>query len=117
MSLQIDAHDCVPAQARKTNKQTNKYECTIVPTPIVEKLSFFLLNYPCTIVKDRLTIFCMAILSFPGGTSGKVGWIPGWVRYPGGGLDSPLQYSCLENPIDRGAWQAMVHRIAKSWTQ
>ena len=59
----------------------------------------------------------MAISGFPGGTSGKVGWIRGWVRYPGGGLDSPLQYSCLENPIDRGAWQAMVHRIAKSWTQ
>ena len=34
----------------------------------------------------------------------------------GGGHVSPLQYSCLENPMDRGAWQAMVHRVAKSWT-
>ena len=59
----------------------------------------------------------MAILGFPGGTSGKAVWIPGWVRSPGGGLDNPLQYSCLENPIDRGAWQAMVHQTAKSWTQ
>ena len=35
---------------------------------------------------------------------------------PGGGPSNPLQYSCLENPIDRGAWQATVHGVAKSWT-
>ena len=34
---------------------------------------------------------------------------------PGEGNGNPLQYSCLENPTDRGAWQATVHRIAKSW--
>ena len=45
-----------------------------------------------------------------------VGSIPGWERSPGGGHGNPLQYSCLENPMDRGAWQATVHRIAKSWT-
>ena len=78
----------------------------LYPHQLLKKLSFCLLNCPCTIVKDQLTIFCMAILGFPGGTSGKVVWIPGWVRSPGGGLDNPLQYSCLENPIDRGAWQA-----------
>ena len=38
-------------------------------------------------------------------------------RFPGGGHDNPLQYSCLENPLDRGAWQAIVHRVAKSQTQ
>ena len=37
-------------------------------------------------------------------------------RSPGGGNGNPLQYSCLENPMDRGAWQATVHRVAKSWT-
>ena len=42
--------------------------------------------------------------------------IPGWGRSPGGGHVSPLQYSCLENPMDRGAWQATVHRVAQSWT-
>ena len=36
---------------------------------------------------------------------------------PGGGNDSPLQYSCLENSMDRGVWQAVVHRVAKSQTQ
>ena len=43
--------------------------------------------------------------------------IPGSGRSYGGGHGNPLEYSCLENPMDRGAWWAMVHRIAKSWTQ
>ena len=38
-------------------------------------------------------------------------------RSPGGGHGHPLQYSCLENPMDREAWWATVHRIAKSWTR
>ena len=39
--------------------------------------------------------------------------IPGLGRSPGGGNDNPLQYSCLENPMDRGAWQATVHGVAR----
>ena len=57
---------------------------------------------------------------FPGAASGKesacqegntrdTGSIPGWLRAPGGGHGSPLQYSCLENPMDRGAWHVTVH--------
>ena len=46
-----------------------------------------------------------------------MGSIPGLGRFPGGGHGNPLQYSCLENPMDRGAWWATVHRITKSWTQ
>ena len=42
-----------------------------------------------------------------------MGSIPGWGRYSGEGRGNPLQYSCLENPIDRGAWQATVHGIAE----
>ena len=42
-----------------------------------------------------------------------VGSIPGWGRYPGGGHGNALQYSCLENPMDRGAWQATVHGVSK----
>ena len=45
------------------------------------------------------------------------GSIPGSGRSPGGGNGNPLQYSCLENPMNRGAWQATVQRIAKSQTQ
>jgi len=40
--------------------------------------------------------------------------IPGPGRSPGGGHGNPLQYFCLENPMDRGAWQAAVHKAAKS---
>ena len=42
------------------------------------------------------------------------GSIPGWGRSPGGGHGNPLQYSCLENPMDRGAWRAAVHGVTKS---
>ena len=46
-----------------------------------------------------------------------VGSIPGLGRSPGGGHGNTLQYSCLENPMDRGAWQAVVHRVTKSRTR
>ena len=45
-----------------------------------------------------------------------VSLIHGLRRSPGGGHGNPLQYSCLENPSDRGAWQAIMPRVAKSWT-
>ena len=45
-----------------------------------------------------------------------VGSIPGLGRFPGGGNGNPLQYSCLENPMDRGDWQATVHGVTKSPT-
>ena len=45
-----------------------------------------------------------------------LGSIPGSGRFPGGVHCNPLQYSCLENSMDRGAWQAMVHKVANSWT-
>ena len=44
------------------------------------------------------------------------GLIPGWGRSPGEENGSPLQYSCLENPMDRGAWRATAHGVTKSWT-
>ena len=48
--------------------------------------------------------------------SGNLGSIPGLGRSPGGGNGTPLQYSCRENLMDRGAWWAIVHRVAKSQT-
>ena len=45
-----------------------------------------------------------------------LGSIPGSGRSPGGGHGNPLQYSRLENPMDRGAWRATVHGVAQSWT-
>ena len=65
---------------------------------------------------------CVYWHSFPGGSDSKestcsaggLGSIPGLERSPGVGSGSPLQYSCLENPVDRGAWRAIVHKVAKS---
>ena len=58
-------------------------------------------------------------MGFPSGSVGKesscnagdLGSIPGLWRSPGGGHGNPLQYSCLENPMDRGAWWVIVHRV------
>ena len=63
-------------------------------------------------------------MSFPGGSvvknpaanAGDLGSIPGPGRSPGGENDNPLQCSCLENPMDRGAWRATVHGVAKRQT-
>ena len=54
-----------------------------------------------------------SVVKIPPANAGDVGSIPGWGRSPGGGHGNPLQYSCLENPMDRGAWWATVHRVAK----
>ena len=62
---------------------------------------------------------------FPGGSddkasacnAGDLGSIPGLGRSPGEENGNPLQYSCLENPMDRGAWWATAHGVAKSWTR
>ena len=47
---------------------------------------------------------------------GDAGSIPGLARFPGEGNGNPLQYSCLEKPMDRGAWWATVHRVTKNQT-
>ena len=60
----------------------------------------------------------------PGGSDGKEsicnaedpGLIPGSEKSPGEGNGYPLQYSCLKNSMDRGAWQATVHGVTNSWT-
>ena len=64
-------------------------------------------------------------MGFPNGSDGKESvcragdrsLIPGSGRSPGGGHGNPLQYSCLENPMDRGAWRAAVHGVAESQTR
>ena len=49
--------------------------------------------------------------------AGDLGSVPRSGRSPGEGNGSPFQYSCLENPMDRGAWWATVHRVSNSWTR
>ena len=60
------------------------------------------------------------VVKNPAASAGDVrdlGLIPGSGRSTGGVNDNPFQHSCLENPMDRGAWWAAVHRVAKSLTQ
>ena len=71
-------------------------------------------------------VICFALQrGLPGGSvlknlpanAGVSGLILGWGRSPGEGNGNPLQYSCLENPMDRGGWWATVHGVAKSQAQ
>ena len=88
-------------------------------------LSFSLCIYICKVYFFVFRIAHSFNWGFPGGSEGKesacnagdLGSIPGSGRSPGGGNGNPLQYSCLENSMDRGAWRATVHGVAKSWTQ
>ena len=65
---------------------------------------------------------CCTLLGLPGGAvvkkssadTGHTGLIPGLGRYPAVGNGNPLQYSCLENPIDRGVWWVTVHGVTES---
>ena len=80
----------------------------------------------CSITKvNFFHLLSVFSLGFPGGLDSKestcnavdLGSVPELGRSLGKGNGNPLQYSCLENPKDRGAWWATVHRVAKSWTQ
>ena len=85
-------------------------------------------KYLSTPKSQRCSVSILTLLShlgFPGGSDGKEspcnagdpGSIPGLGRSPGDGNGNPLQYSYLEISMDRGAWQATVHGVAKSRTQ
>ena len=75
-------------------------------------------------MKWLLGLRAPAGMGFPGGSEGEdstykvgdLGSIPGSGRPPGEGNGNPLQYCCLENPMDRGAWRATAHGVAKSQT-
>ena len=67
------------------------------------------MGFPCgSVVKN---------LPANAGDTGVSGSVPGLGRSPGEGNGNPLQYSCLENPMDRGAWCAIVHGVIKSRTR
>ena len=73
---------------------------------------------------DGKNSWCIPEMGFPGGSvtknppanAGDVGSVLRWEDSPEGGNGNPLQQSCLENPMDRGAWQAIVHGVEKSDT-
>ena len=76
-------------------------------------------------VEIRLAASFIGLWGSPGGSDGKesacnagdLGSVPGLRRSPGEGNGYPLQYSCLENAMDRGAWWVTVHGVTKSWTR
>ena len=81
-------------------------------------------NHLITLLFLKQSIYII-IQDFPGGSDGKAsaysagdpGSIPGSGRCPGEGNGNPLQYSCMENPMDRVAWWATVHGVSKNWTR
>ena len=64
---------------------------------------------------NRISQVVLVVKNLP--ANADAGSIPRSGRPPGGGNGNPLQYSCLENPKDRGAWQAKIHRATQSWIQ
>ena len=74
-------------------------------------------NQETSVLKESQSVLGGSDGKKPACSTGDLGSITGWGRSPGGGHGNPLQYPCLENPTDRGAWQVMVHEVAKSWTR
>ena len=76
-------------------------------------------------VPSPASVLVILLPAFPGGSDGKefacnvrdLCLVPGWGRSPGGGHGNPLQYSCLQNPMDRGTWRAIAHRVASRTRQ
>ena len=97
----------------------------LVSTPIQRALINWLRQYGCSIssTHSRLCVCGVSqvvlMVKNPPANTGDfrdLGSIPGLGRSPREGNGNPLQYSCMENPMDRGAWWAADHRVTKSWT-
>jgi len=98
-----------------------------IQSPCLSVTSLSLVYLPA--FHSSFTTIYASLRGFPGGVRNKEpacqcrrykrwGFDP-WIRssWPGGGHGNSLQYSCLENPMDRGAWWAAVHRVTKGWTR
>ena len=107
----------------------NKWDCKICnPTLVNRFIAMFMVKLrPYSLIWiTRLLSCCWDVFySNPGGSDGKasacnagdLGSIPGSGRSPGEGNGNPLQYSCLQNSMDGGAWWATVHGVTRSWTR
>ena len=103
------------------------YKATLIKTHGIGEMINIRISGP-ELIQYNFWLLTAVPRSFPGGASGKesacqcrrrkdVGSIPGSGRSPGGRYGNPLQYSCLENSMDRGVWQAPVHRVTQSRKQ
>ena len=90
----------------------------------IQNKSLLISSRPQPLATTNLSMV-LFVWGFPCGSAGKestcnvgdLGSIPGLGRSPGDGNGNPLQYSCLENPMDRGTWRATVHGVAESQTR
>ena len=108
------AQDLLPGQPRPACKDYSAAvypEVSPCPDPSTEMDSRLELDFPGGHSLNQLP--CWPSGKEPACQAGDTGSIPGLARFPGEGKSNPLQYSCLENPMDRGAWRATVHRGRK----
>ena len=99
--------------------------CILLPCLLNLCAAYITRNFKLDESQAGIKISWRNINSFPGGSAGKestfnvgsLGLIPESGRSPVEVPDNPLHYSCLKNPMDRGAWQATVHGVAESWTR
>ena len=90
-----------------------------IPTMCITTTTLTETTYCYQLLSTGHSVVALAVKN-PCANAGDVrdlGSISGLGRSPGGRHGNPLQYSCLENPMDRGTWQAAVHGVTKSWTQ
>ena len=118
-----------PETTRRPLAVCEQPDGTCVPQSLRGRLKYFPLPWfkrsSACLSQDAIrgTIFLKSY--FPGGSESKSvclqcrrpGSTPGWGRSPRGGNGNPLHYSCLENPMNRGAWRATIHGVAKSQTR
>ena len=102
------------------NSNPLQYSC--LENPMNREAWWAIVNGVSTVGHDLVTKPQPWLPRWPSGRESTcnaedLGVIPGSGRFPGGGHGNPLQYSCLENPMNREAWWAIVHGIAKSRTQ
>ena len=94
------------AEAGSSNQQNLLSIYYVLISPIYRVLGFPEASESSLVVKN---------LPAPEGDTRNTSSIPGLGRFPGEGNGNPLQYLCLENPMNRGAWRALVRRVTKSW--
>ena len=102
---------------RGLNPGPQQWKHCVLRTSLPENTSVcFVLCFVCILRASQVAVVVKNLPASAGDVR-DTGLIPGLGRSPGGGHGNPLQYSCLENPMERGAWQATVHGVSKSQTQ
>ena len=107
--------DCWPCMFTTVN--INHYELT--EAEVLYSIGTSRIKINPRIKRDQDALVALVVKNLPSsaGDLRNVGLIPELGRSPGEGNDNLLQYSCLENPVDRGDWLATVHLVAKNWTR